>query len=111
MSTQLDLEQLDLFDFFKDFVDSGIHDLINEIFCQDKNEIIAYCDLYYYPIFTKDEYGNKILKKLMIKNIMISDEYNQIDLDKLESSGASWQEILQYLKNSPANIVNPIEIY
>jgi len=111
MSTQLDLEQLDLFDLFKDFVDSGIHDLIREMFTQDKKEIVIYSDLYYYPVFTKDEFGDKILKRLMIKYIMISDNFLELDLDRVETSGASWQETLKFLKNSPANHVNPKEIY
>lgn len=111
MSTQLDLEQLDLFDLFKDFVNSGIHDLINEMFTHDKKEVIAYSDLYYYPVFTKDGFGEKILKRLMIKNIMVSEDYLEIDLEKVETSGASWQEMLKFLKNSPAHCVNPKEIY
>jgi len=111
MSTQLDLEQLDLFDLFKDFVNSGIHDLINEMFTCDRKEIVVYSDLYYYPVFTRDEFGGKILKRLMIKNIMISDDYLELDLEKIENSGASWQETLTFLKNSPAKCVNPKEIY
>lgn len=111
MSTQLDLEQLDLFDLFKDFVNSGIHDLINETFTQDKKEVVVYNDLYYYPVFTKDEFGNKVLKRLMIKNILVSDSYLEIDLEKVENSGASWEETLKFLKNSPAHCVNPKEIY
>ena len=111
MSTQLDLEQLDLFDLFKDFVNSGIHDLINEMFTKDKKELIVYSDLFYYPVFTKDEYGEKVLKKLMIKNVMLSNKYLELDLEKVETSGASWQEMLKFLKNSPAHCVNPKEIY
>jgi hypothetical protein len=111
MSTQLDFEQLDLFDLFKDFVDSGIHDLITEMFTQDKKEIVVYSDLYYYPVFTRDEFGIKVLKRLMIKNVMISDDYLELDLEKVETSGASWEEVLTFLKNSPANCVNPKEIY
>ena len=111
MATHLDLEQLDLFDLFKDYVNSGIHELITETFTQDKKEIIVYSDLYYYPVFTKDDFGNKVLKRLMIKNILISDSYLEISLEKVETSGASWEETLKFLKNSPANYVNPKEIY
>ena len=111
MSTQLDLEQLDLFDLFKDYVDSGIHDLITEMFTQDKKELIVYSDLHYYPVFTRDEFGIKVLKRLMIKNVMISDNYLELDLEKVETSGASWEEVLTFLKNSPSHCVNPKEIY
>ena len=111
MATHLDLNQLDLFDLFKDYVNSGIHNLIREMFTQDKKEIVVYSDLYYYPVFTKDEFGNKVLKRLMIKNILVSDDYLEIDLEKVETSGASWEETLKFLKNSPANCVNPKEFY
>ena len=81
------------------------------MFAQDKKERVIYSDLYYYPIFTRDEFGDKILKRLMIKNVLFSDDYLELVLDKLETSGASWQETLMFLKNSPANHVNPKDIY
>ena len=111
MSIQMDVEQLDLFDLFKDYVDSSIHDLINSLFSSDSKEIVAYSDIYYYPVFTKDEFGKKILKRIMIKNDQVSDDFLKVSLDSIESTGASWEELLSFLKNSPANHVNHKEIY
>ena len=36
----------------------------------------------------------------MIKNIMVSDDYLELDLEKVETSGASWQETLTFLKTT-----------
>lgn len=111
MSVKLDTEQLDLFDLFKDYVDSSIHNLINDLFVSDSKEIIAYSDLYYYPVFTRDTFGKKVLKRIMIRNNQVSQQFLDVDLEKVESTGASWEELLDFLKNSPANHVNPVEIY
>lgn len=111
MSTQIDIEQLDLFDLFKDYVDSSIHNLINSLFSNDSKEKVAYSDLYYYPIFTLDFFGKKTLKRLMIKNSIVSEEYIQVCIEDIDSCGASWEEVLLFLQNSPANRVNGRKIY
>ena len=62
-------EQLDLFEWFKDVVDSSIHDMIKDKLGFDPCEKFSYRALSFFPIYTKcKKTGGKILKS---KNIRV----------------------------------------
>jgi hypothetical protein len=39
------------------------------------------------------------------------DEFQSVTIDELESSGASWVEFIEYLKDCGATLVNPKDLY
>jgi hypothetical protein len=39
------------------------------------------------------------------------DEFQNVTIDELEESGASWVEFIEYLKDCGAILVNPKDVY
>lgn len=108
MSTILD--QLDLFDIFKELIDDNLHNSIKIILNIPEDEEFVYDDILYYPTFCLDEHSVKVLKSLNIRHKSYSDKFLRLDLDTVEDTGASWQEYLAYLKINEAKLVNYKEI-
>ena len=99
-------EQLDLFDWFKDVVDTSIHDMLKEKLGFSDDEQFLYQDLSFYPVYTRcASTGEKLLKSLYIKNDLVHDEYESISIDEIEKSGASWEEFVDFMMLSDAKLV------
>ena len=103
-------EQLDLFDWYKDVVDTSIHDLINQkLAVQGGIENYKYVD--YYPVYTRCKLTeSKVLKYVKIRNSNKYKDFITISIDEIDASGASWDELIDFLDLSLANCVNYSEI-
>ena len=103
-------EQLDIFnDYFKEIIEESMYDKLKEVCRISKEEHIIVADIQYLPIFHRIE-GVKILKRLMLKHSN-NHNYQNIIVDDLEESGASWVEFIEYLKDCGAILVNPKDLY
>jgi hypothetical protein len=110
--TGTNFEQLDFFDFFKDFVDCSVHDKLVEVFNLNKDEKLVYSDISYYPLYTREkETKSKLLSKLFVKHDLIHQQYIDLSIDEIESTGASWDEFLNFLEESPAKFVKASSVY
>lgn len=105
-----EFEQLDIFnDFFKEIIEESMYDKLKEVCKIPEGEEIIVSDIVFYPIYHKLD-GSKCLKRIMIKHSNKEDCQN-VSIDELEDSGASWVEFIEYLKNCGATIVNPKDVY
>ena len=107
MSSNDFFEQLDIFDWFKDVVDSSIHELIRYKLGFDTDHNLNYGKLSFYPVYTKcKKTGSKLLKTLNLKHDVKHSDYIQITIDEIELSGASWEEFIDFLILSDAKFVD-----
>ena len=105
-----EFEQLDIFnDFFKEIIEESMYDKLKEVCKIPEGEEIIVSDIAFYPIYHKLD-GFKCLKRIMIKHSN-KEDYQNVSIDELEDSGASWVEFIEYLKNCGATIVNPKDVY
>ena len=100
-------DQLDLFDWYKDVVDTSIHDMITFKLNIDINESVRYKNILFYPVYTRSpKSSDKILKNLNLKKRDSSADYVQISIDEIEKTGASWEEFVDFLMLSDALLVD-----
>jgi len=105
-----EFEQLDIFnDFFKEIIEESMYDKLKEVCKIPEDEEIIVSDIAFYPVYHKLN-GIKCLKRIMIKHSN-KEDYQNVSIDELEDSGASWVEFIEYLKNCGATIVNPKDVY
>jgi hypothetical protein len=103
-------EQLDIFnDYFKEIIEESMYDKLKEVCKIPENEQIIVADIEFLPIFHRVE-GVKLLKRLMLKHSNKS-KFQNLTVDELEESGASWAEFIEYLKDCGATLVNPKDLY
>lgn len=103
-------EQLDIFnDLFKDIIEESMYDKLKEVCKIPTGEEIIVADIQFLPVFHKLN-GKKSLKRIMIKHSN-KDSYQNLSIDELEESGASWVEYIDYLKCCGAKVVNPKDLY
>lgn len=103
-------EQLDIFnDYFKEIIEESMYDKLKEVCKIPKDEQIIVADIQYLPVFHRIE-DVKILKRLMLKHSNKT-RFQNITVDDLEESGASWVEFIMYLKDCGAMLVNPRDLY
>ena len=58
----------------------------------------------------EDLITSKYLKRIMLKHSN-KDKFQNVTIDELEESGASWVEFVEYLKDCGAKLVNPKDLY
>tara|TARA_E500000178_G_C16879077_1_gene688094 strand:- start:76 stop:411 length:336 start_codon:yes stop_codon:yes gene_type:complete len=103
-------EQLDIFnDYFKEIIEESMYDKLKEVCNIPNDEQIIVADIQYLPVFHRMN-GSKILKRLMLKHSN-KPKFQNITVDDLEESGASWVEFIIYLKDCGATLVNPRDLY
>ena len=103
-------EQLDIFnDYFKEIIEESMYSKLKEACKIPEDEEIIVADIKFLPVFHRLN-GIKILKRIMIKHSN-RDKFQNITIDELEESGASWVEFVQYLKDCGATVVNPKDMY
>ena len=103
-------EQLDIFnDYFKEIIEESMYSKLKEACKIPEDEEIIVADIKFLPVFHRLN-GVKFLKRIMIKHSN-RDKFQNVTIDELEESGASWVEFVQYLKDCGATIVNPKEMY
>ena len=101
------LEQLDLFDWFKDIVDSSIHDCIMNKINHTSLDPFDYNKIDFYPVYTAcPKTKEKVLKTIKIRNRDQEIEYMDLTLNEIEVTGAAWHEFLDFLIFSDAVFVN-----
>ena len=64
----------------------------------------------YLPTYTKDEDGEKVLKNLYIK-VTTEYDFKVIGFKEIEKSGATWQEVVEFLLFSGCRRIKPNEFY
>ena len=103
-------EQLDIFnDYFKEIIEESMYDKLKEVCKIPEDEYIIVADIKYLPIYHRLN-GVKCLKRIMLKHSNKS-KYQNLTVDELEESGASWVEFIEYLKGCGALLVNPRDLY
>ena len=103
-------EQLDIFnDYFKEIIEESMYDKLKEVCKIPKDEQIIVADISFLPVYCRLN-GSKCLKRIMIKHSN-RDKFQSVSIDELESSGASWVEFVEYLKDCGAKVVNPRDLY
>ena len=99
-------EQIDLFDWFKDVIDTSIHDMIKNKLGFDQESQIVYGNISFFPIYGRcKKTGEKTLRVLKLKYDNIHFDYVGVTLDEIEKSGASWEEFIDFLILSDAKFV------
>ena len=86
-----------------------MYDKLKEVCKIPEGEQIIVADIEFLPIFHRVE-GVKLLKRLMLKHSNKS-KFQNLTVDELEESGASWAEFIEYLKDCGATLVNPKDLY
>jgi hypothetical protein len=103
-------EQLDIFnDYFKEIIEESMYDKLKEVCKIPQGEHIMVADIEYLPIYHRLN-RSKCLKRIMIKHSN-KPEFQNLTIDELEKSGASWVEFVEYLKDCGAKLVNPRDLY
>ena len=103
-------EQLDIFnDYFKEIIEESMYSKLKEACKIPEGEEIIVADIEFLPVYHRLN-GVKFLKRIMIKHGN-RDKFQNVTIDELEDSGASWIEFVQYLKDCGATIVNPKDMY
>jgi hypothetical protein len=103
-------EQLDIFnDYFKEIIEESMYDKLKEVCKIPNNEHIIVADIQYLPVYHRHN-DVKCLKRIMFKHSN-KPEYQNLTVDELEDSGASWAEFIEYLKDCGAKVVNPKDLY
>ena len=103
-------EQLDIFnDYFKEIIEESMYDKLKEVCEIPQDEHIIVADILYLPVYCRSN-GVKCLKRIMVKHSN-REKFQDVSIDVLESSGASWVEFIQYLKDCGATLVNPKDLY
>ena len=106
MSSNDFLEELDLFEWFRDVVDTSIHNMIIEKLGMEESDAFHYGRVKFYPIYTRcTKSDDKVLKALNILYVDNHSEYIQLTIDDIEKTGASWQEFVDFLVFSDAKLV------
>ena len=103
-------DQIDLLDWFREIVDSSIHDAIIAKLNHDPVQLLDYSNIDFYPIYTFSKKREKTLKSINLRKRDIDLDYTQITLLEIEATGASCNEFLNYLIFSEAKLVNYSEI-
>ena len=75
----------------------------------DANDKIIVADIEFLPVYHRLN-GIKVLKRIMIKHSN-KQSFQNLSIDELEESGASWVEFVEYLKDCGATVVNPRDLY
>lgn len=103
-------EQLDIFnDYFKEIIQESMYDKLKEVCKIPEGEEIIVADIEFLPIYHRLS-GIKFLKRVLIKHSN-KEEFQNVTIDELEDSGASWVEFVEYLKECGAKLVNPRDVY
>ena len=103
-------EQLDIFnDYFKEIIEESMYDKLKEVCHIPEEEQIIVADIEYLPVYHRID-NLKNLKRIMIKHSNRA-KFQNLTIDELESSGASWVEFIEYLKDCGATLVNPRDLY
>jgi hypothetical protein len=103
-------EQLDIFnDYFKEIIQESMYDKLKEVCKIPEGEEIIVADIEFLPIYHRLS-GIKFLKRVLIKHSN-KKEFQNVTIDELEDSGASWVEFVEYLKECGAKLVNPRDVY
>ena len=103
-------EQLDIFnDYFREIIEESMYGKLKEVCKIPEGEEIIVADIEFLPVFHRLN-GIKFLKRIMLKHSN-RDIFQNVTIDELESSGASWVEFVQYLKDCGATVVNPKDMY
>jgi hypothetical protein len=103
-------EQLDIFnDYFKEIIEESMYGKLKEVCKIPEGEEIIVADIAFLPVFHRQN-GIKFLKRIMLKHSN-RDEFQNVTIDELEESGASWVEFIEYLKDCGAILVNPKDVY
>ena len=94
------------FDLFREIIDAAIEKLIISESGITTGQNIK--NIQYQPVWTLSESRKKKLAYINIKK-KGDKKYRKIDIDKIESTGASWEEIVEYLqrhnvKKKPAKL-------
>ena len=103
-------EQLDIFnDYFKEIIEESMYGKLKEVCNIPEGEEIIVSDIEYMPVFHRLN-GIKFLKRVLIKHSK-RDKFQNVSIDELDETGASWVEFIEYLKNCGAKVVNPKDLY
>ena len=103
-------EQLDIFnDYFKEIIEESMYSKLKEVCKIPEGEEIIVADIKFLPVFHRSN-GIKFLKRIMIKHSN-REKFQNVTIDELEESGASWVEFVEYLKDCGATVVNPRDMY
>jgi hypothetical protein len=103
-------EQLDIFnDYFQEIIEESMYTKLKQVCKIPEGEEIIVADIKFLPIYHRVN-GIKMLKRIMMQHNNV-DKFQNVDIDELEDSGASWVEFVEYLKDCGAKVVNPRTMY
>jgi hypothetical protein len=103
-------EQLDIFnDYFREIIEESMYGKLKEVCKIPEGEEIIVADIEFLPVYHRLN-GVKYLKRIMLKHSN-KDKFQNVSIDELEESGASWVEFVEYLKDCGATVVNPKAMY
>ena len=103
-------EQLDIFnEYFQEIIEESMYTKLKQVCSIPEGEEIIVSDIEYLPVYHRMN-GIKMLKRIMIKHSNKT-KFQNVGIDELEETGASWVEFVQYLKDCGAKSVNPKDLY
>ena len=109
-NSQNAFEQLDIFnDYFKEIIEESMYSKLKEVCKIPEGEEIIVADIEFLAVYHRLN-GVKYLKRIMLKHSN-RDKFQNVTIDELEESGASWVGFVQYLKDCGATVVNPKDMY
>ena len=89
-----------------------IQDAISELLCKKlalPNEIFL-CGIEYLPTYRLNEYRNKTLSNLYIR-VVTQNNFKVVTFSEIEKTGATYDEVLEFLLFAGARKLRPKEIY
>jgi len=89
-----------------------IQDAISEMICKKLSlpDEIFLCNIEYLPTYRLNEHRNKTLSNLYIK-LVAQNNFKVVTFSEIEKTGATYDEVLEFLLFAGARKLRPKEIY
>jgi hypoxanthine phosphoribosyltransferase len=89
-----------------------VDDAITKLLCTKLNlpSELFIRSIEYLPTFARDDFDEKILKNLYIR-LLASNNFKVLTFDEIENSGATWEEVSEFLDYSGSKKITPEEFF
>ena len=91
------------FDFFKEIIESAIEKMVKHELGIESSKLEGN-DIVYKPVWRLSQSKQKTLSYLMMKKNN-DKSYKRIDTEILDATGATWEEIVEFMKKKSINKV------